>query len=226
MPLIELRNISKLYGEGESRVSALDNVSLTVNRGEFVAIAGASGSGKSTLMNLLGCLDVQTSGDYFLDGTSVRELGEKKLSQIRNREIGFIFQSFNLIPALTARENVELPLMYRGMSKNVRSELAAHALQKVSLGSRMDHLPSRMSGGQQQRVAIARAIAAEPPVILADEPTGNLDSRCGKEVMRILYDLNAQGKTVIIITHDDAVAAQAARTIRISDGRVAADVRN
>jgi len=240
MPLIELRNISKLYGEGESRVSALDNVSLTVNRGEFVAIAGASGSGKSTLMNLLGCLDVQTAGDYFLDGTSVRELGEKKLSQIRNREIGFIFQSFNLIPALTAQENVELPLMYRGMSKSVRSELAVHALQKVSLGSRMDHLPSRMSGGQQhmdhlpslmsggqqQRVAIARAIAAEPPVILADEPTGNLDSRCGKEVMRILYDLNAQGKTVIIITHDDAVAAQAARTIRISDGRVAADVRN
>lgn len=143
MPLIELRNISKLYGEGENRVSALEDVSLAVNRGEFVAVAGASGSGKSTLMNLLGCLDVQTAGDYLLDGMPVKELGEKKLSRIRNREIGFIFQSFNLIPALTAKENVELPLMYRGMSKNVRSELAFHALQKVSLGNRMDHLPGK-----------------------------------------------------------------------------------
>lgn len=225
MPLIELKNVTKLYGEGESRVTALEDVSMTVNRGEFVAITGSSGSGKSTLMNLLGCLDVQTSGEYRLDGTSVKELSEKKLSRIRNKEIGFIFQSFNLIPALTARENVELPLIYRGISPAVRRELAVHALQKVSLGSRMDHLPSRMSGGQQQRVAIARAIAAEPPVILADEPTGNLDSRCGREVMRILYDLNAQGKTVMIITHDDSIAEQAARTVRISDGRIISDVK-
>ncbi len=226
MPLIEIKNIKKLYGEGESRVAALNGVSLTVERGEFVAVAGASGSGKSTLLNLLGCLDVQTEGDYLLDGVSVRELSEKKLSHIRNKEIGFIFQSFNLIPALTAKENVELPLIYRGIPRAARSELAVHALQKVSLGNRMGHLPSRMSGGQQQRVAIARAIAAEPPIILADEPTGSLDSRCGREVMRILYDLNAQGRTVIIITHDEAVAAQAARTVRIADGRVVSDVRN
>ncbi len=226
MPLIEIKNIVKLYGEGENRVAALNGVSLTVERGEFVAVAGASGSGKSTLLNLLGCLDVQTEGDYLLDGVSVRELSEKKLSHIRNREIGFIFQSFNLIPALTAKENVELPLIYRGIPRAARSELAVHALQKVSLGNRMDHLPSRMSGGQQQRVAIARAIAAEPPIILADEPTGSLDSRCGREVMHILYDLNAQGRTVIIITHDESVAAQAARTVRIADGRVVSDVRN
>ncbi len=225
MPLIELKNITKLYGEGENRVTALEDVSLTVNRGEFVAVAGSSGSGKSTLMNLLGCLDVQTSGEYRLDGMSVSELSDKELSRIRNREIGFIFQSFNLIPALTAIENVELPLIYRGISRSARRELAVRALQKVSLGNRMDHLPSRMSGGQQQRVAIARAIAAEPPVILADEPTGNLDSSCGKEVMRILYDLNARGKTVMIITHDDAIAAHAARTVRISDGRVVSDAR-
>ncbi len=226
MPLIELKNVTKLYGQGDGRVAALDGVSLTVERGEFVAVAGASGSGKSTLMNLLGCLDVQTAGEYLLDGVPVKESSEKKLSHIRNREIGFIFQNFNLISGLTAKENVELPLIYRGISGAVRSELAVHALRKVSLGNRMGHLPSQMSGGQQQRVAIARAIAAEPPIILADEPTGNLDSRCGREVMRILYDLNARGKTVIIITHDDAVAAQAARTIRISDGRVVSDVRN
>lgn len=226
MPLIELKNVTKLYGQGDSRVAALDGVSLTVERGEFVAVAGASGSGKSTLMNLLGCLDVQTAGEYLLDGVPVKESSEKKLSHIRNREIGFIFQNFNLISGLTAKENVELPLIYRGISGAVRSELAIHALRKVSLGNRMGHLPSQMSGGQQQRVAIARAIAAEPPIILADEPTGNLDSRSGREVMRILYDLNARGKTVIIITHDDAVAAQAARTIRISDGRVISDVRN
>lgn len=226
MPLIELINITKLYGSGESQVAALEDVSLTINRGEFVAIAGASGSGKSTLMNLLGCLDIQTSGEYKLDGMTVNELSDKKLSQIRNREIGFIFQSFNLISGMTAKENVELPLIYRGLSSNTRNELAVHALEKVSLGNRLNYFPRQMSGGQQQRVAIARAIASEPPVILADEPTGNLDSKCGREVMRILYDLNAQGKTVIIITHDDNVAEQAARTIRISDGHVVADIKH
>ncbi|MCH5349299.1 MAG: ABC transporter ATP-binding protein [Oscillospiraceae bacterium] len=225
MPLIELKNITRIYGEGENRVAALDDVSLTINRGEFVAIAGASGSGKSTLMNMLGCLDTQTSGEYSLDGVSVRELNDRELTRIRNREIGFIFQNFNLIPSLTAQENVELPLIYRGLSRNVCRELALHALEKVSLRNRVDHRPGQMSGGQQQRVAIARAIAAEPPVILADEPTGNLDSKCGAEVMRILYDLNAQGKTVIIITHDDSIAAQAARRIQIHDGRVLSDTR-
>ena len=225
MPLIELKNITKLYGEGESRVAALDNLSLTINRGEFVAIAGASGSGKSTLMNMLGCLDVQTSGEYLLDGVPVNRLSDRELTKIRNKEIGFIFQSFNLIPGLTAKENVELPLIYRGLSAAVRNELALHALEKVSLKNRVNHRPNQMSGGQQQRTAIARAIAAEPPIILADEPTGNLDSKCGAEVMRILYDLHAQGKTVIIITHDDSVAAQAARTIRIQDGVLVSDMR-
>lgn len=224
MPLIELRNITKRYGEGENRVAALENVSLTINRGEFVAIAGASGSGKSTLMNMLGCLDAQTSGEYFLDGIPVNRLSERELTRIRGREIGFIFQSFNLIPGLTAKENVELPLIYRGLSRTVRSETAMRALEKVSLKNRASHRPGQMSGGQQQRVAIARAIACEPPVILADEPTGNLDSKCGAEVMRILYDLHAQGKTVIIITHDDSVAAQAARTIRIQDGVLISDM--
>lgn len=225
MPLIELKNITKLYGEGESRVAALDNLSLTINRGEFVAIAGASGSGKSTLMNMLGCLDVQTSGEYLLEGVPVNRLSDRELTKIRNKEIGFIFQSFNLIPGLTAKENVELPLIYRGLSAAVRNELALHALEKVSLKNRVNHRPSQMSGGQQQRTAVARAIAAEPPIILADEPTGNLDSKCGAEVMRILYDLHAQGKTVIIITHDDSVAAQAARTIRIQDGVLVSDMR-
>ena len=225
MPLIELKNITKLYGKGESRVAALDNVSLTINRGEFVAIAGASGSGKSTLMNMLGCLDVQTSGEYLLDGVPVNRLSDRELTKIRNREIGFIFQSFNLIAGLTAKENVELPLIYRGLSAAVRNELALHALEKVSLKNRVNHRPNQMSGGQQQRTAIARAIAAEPPIILADEPTGNLDSKCGAEVMRILYDIHAQGKTVIIITHDDSVAAQAARTIRIQDGVLVSDMR-
>lgn len=224
MPLIELKNITKLYGRGENRVAALDNVSLTINRGEFVAIAGASGSGKSTLMNMLGCLDVQTSGEYLLDGVPVNRLSDRELTKIRNKEIGFIFQSFNLIAGLTAKENVELPLIYRGLSAAVRNELALHALEKVSLKNRVNHRPNQMSGGQQQRTAIARAIAAEPPIILADEPTGNLDSKCGAEVMRILYDLHAQGKTVIIITHDDSVAAQAARTIRIQDGILVSDM--
>lgn len=220
MPLIELINAARFYGEGEGRVTALDDISITVNRGEFVAVAGASGSGKSTLMNMLGCLDTPSRGEYRLHGVSVGELSERELTNIRSREIGFIFQSFNLIPSLTALENVELPLIYKGVSKAVRSELALKALEKVSLKNRVDHLPSRMSGGQQQRVAIARAIASEPPIILADEPTGNLDSKCGAEVMRILYDLNARGKTVIIITHDENIAANAARVIRIQDGHL------
>lgn len=220
LPLIEMKNITKSYSQN---VEALHNVTLSIKHGEFVAIAGASGSGKSTLMNILGCLDVQTVGDYFLSGKQINSCTENELSYIRNHEIGFIFQSFNLIPSLTAAENVELPLIYRGIPKNMRRDMTEKALEKVSLSHRMKHLPSEMSGGQQQRVAIARAIAASPPIILADEPTGNLDSRCGKEVMRILYDLNYNGKTIIIITHDDSIAAQAARTVRISDGIVVSD---
>ncbi len=226
MALIEMKNISKHYGCGESRVAALDNISITIDRGEFVAISGASGSGKSTLMNMIGCLDTQSEGEYYLDGTNIKEMSDNKLSSIRNREIGFIFQGFNLISSLTAAENVELPLIYRGLSKQTRKELSMKALEKVSLKHRVSHKPSEMSGGQQQRVAIARAIAAEPPIILADEPTGNLDSRSGKEVMRILYDLNSQGKTIILITHDDNIAANALRVIRICDGKVESDVRN
>ncbi len=223
MPLIELKHITKIYGSKNNTVKALTDVSMSVEKGEFVAIAGASGSGKSTLMNMLGCLDVQSDGEYFLNGNEVSKLSENELSRIRNREIGFIFQSFNLIPSLTAEENVELPLIYRGVPKAIRKELVYHALEKVSLKHRMDHKPSEMSGGQQQRVAIARALASSPPIILADEPTGNLDSRCGSEVMRILYDLNAGGKTVIIITHDDKIAEQAARVIKISDGKLVSD---
>ncbi len=218
---MELNHITKYYGSGRNRVRALSDISISIEKGEFAAIAGASGSGKSTLMNMLGCLDVQSEGEYLLDGKAVNTLDEKSLSRIRSRKIGFIFQSFNLIPSLTAAENVELPLIYRGIPKSVRKELVCRALEKVSLKHRMSHKPSEMSGGQRQRVAIARAIAASPPIILADEPTGNLDSRCGSEVMRVLCDMNRAGKTVIIITHDDKIAAQAERIIRISDGRIA-----
>ena len=222
--LIELRDVYKIYSEGlESEVRALDGVSLTIEKGEFVAIVGQSGSGKSTMMNVLGCLDVPTYGEYLLEGTDVSELSDMQLSRIRNKEIGFIFQGFNLIPNLTAVENVELPLIYRGVSRSVRQELSREALKKVGLEHRMDHKPSEMSGGQQQRVAIARAIAQAPPVILADEPTGNLDSNSTKEIMDILKGLHNEGRTVILITHDNDIAAQAKRVIKIKDGKVESD---
>lgn len=188
-----------------------------------MAIIGHSGSGKSTLMNMLGCLDVPTSGSYFLHGKDVSRMSDDELSDVRNREIGFIFQGFNLIANLTALENVELPLIYRGVGKKERRELAEAALEKVGLGQRMSHKPSEMSGGQQQRVAIARAIAQAPPVILADEPTGNLDSGSTKEIMSILKQLHREGRTVILITHDNDIAAQARRVIRIKDGKIEAD---
>ena len=213
----------KIYNPGENEVRALDHVSLTIDEQEFVAIIGHSGSGKSTLMNMLGCLDVPTSGEYWLHGQDVSALSDDELSDIRNREIGFIFQGFNLIPNLTALENVELPLIYRGVSKSVREELSVEALKKVGLEHRMDHKPSEMSGGQQQRVAIARAIAQAPPVILADEPTGNLDSNSTKEIMDILKGLHKEGRTVILITHDNEIAAQAKRVIKIRDGKVESD---
>ena len=221
--LVEIKDVCKVYNPGENEVRALDHVSLTIDEQEFVAIIGHSGSGKSTLMNMLGCLDVPTSGEYWLHGQDVSALSDDALSDIRNREIGFIFQGFNLIPNLTALENVELPLIYRGVSKSVREELSVEALKKVGLEHRMDHKPSEMSGGQQQRVAIARAVAARPPIILADEPTGNLDSHSGKEVMKILHELNDEGRTIILITHDNEIAEEGTRVVRISDGRIIED---
>ena len=221
--LIEIRDMCKIYNPGENEVRALDHVDLKIDRNEFVAIIGQSGSGKSTLMNMLGCLDVPTSGTYILNGQDVSNLTDDDLSDIRNREIGFIFQGFNLIAGLTALENVELPLIYRGVPKKERIRLSEIALEKVGLKARMDHKPSEMSGGQQQRVAIARAIAQAPPVILADEPTGNLDSGSTKEIMEILKGLHAEGRTVILITHDNEIAGRARRIIRIMDGKIVDD---
>ena len=224
--LVEVKDICKIYNPGENEVRALDHVSLSIEKGEFVAIIGQSGSGKSTLMNMLGCLDVPTSGKYYLNGRDVSTLTDDEQSDIRNREIGFIFQGFNLISNLTAQENVELPLIYRGVPKKERNRLAVESLKMVGLSHRMDHKPNEMSGGQQQRVAIARAIAARPPVILADEPTGNLDSASSREILQILKELYKGGRTVILITHDNGIAAQAKRVIRILDGRIESDTMN
>lgn len=218
--LIQIRDMCKVYNPGENEVWALNHVSLDIGENEFVAIIGQSGSGKSTLMNMLGCLDVPTAGIYLLHGADVSELTDDELSDIRNKEIGFIFQGFNLIPNLTALENVELPLIYRGVPKKKRMELAEAALIKVGLVNRMTHKPSEMSGGQQQRVAIARAIAQAPPIILADEPTGNLDSHSTGEIMEILKSLHKEGRTVILITHDNDIAMQAKRIIHIKDGKI------
>lgn len=224
--LVEIQDISKIYNPGENEVRALDHISLTIQKGEFVAIIGQSGSGKSTLMNMIGCLDVPTEGTYILNGQNVSKLSDNELSDIRNQEIGFIFQGFNLIVNLTAQENVELPLIYRGVPKKERHELSVAALKKVGLAHRMDHRPSEMSGGQQQRVAIARAIAQAPPVILADEPTGNLDSASSMEILDILKQLHAENRTVILITHDNDIAKQAKRVIRIKDGKIERDYEN
>lgn len=224
--LVEIRDMCKVYNPGENEVRALDHVSLTIYEREFVAIIGQSGSGKSTLMNMLGCLDVPTSGSYYLHGHDVAGMSDDELSDIRNQEIGFIFQGFNLIPSLTALENVELPLIYRGVGKRERTRLSDRALDQVGLEKRKDHKPSEMSGGQQQRVAIARAIAQAPPVILADEPTGNLDSNSTREIMEILKSLHEEGRTVILITHDNEIAAQARRVIKIMDGKIVEDYLN
>ena len=226
LSLIEIKDIYKIYNPGENEVRALDGISLTVEHGEFLAIVGQSGSGKSTLMNMLGLLDVPTSGTYTLDGEDVSNMTDDELSEIRNKQIGFIFQGFNLIPSLNAVENVELPLVYRGMKKEERNRLALEALNRVGLSHRLDHLPKQMSGGQQQRVAIARAVAARPPIILADEPTGNLDSHSGVEVMKILHELHEEGRTIILITHDNDIALEAQRVIRIQDGQIVSDVIN
>ena len=222
--LIDIKNIYKIYNEGkESEVRALDGVSLQIDRGEFVSIIGQSGSGKSTLMNILGCLDIPTYGDYHLDGTDITELTDKQLAHIRNKQIGFIFQGYNLIPALNARENVELPLIYQGLGMDQRYDRAMEALARVGMEDRADHRPAEMSGGQQQRVAIARAIATHPPIIMADEPTGALDSRTGRHVLEILRGLYREGTTILLITHDDGIAATARRVVRLSDGKIIAD---
>ncbi len=226
MSLIDVRDVYKIYNPGENEVRALDGVSLTIEKGEFVAIIGQSGSGKSTLMNMLGLLDVSTSGEYYMDGINVSHMTDDELSLIRNEKIGFIFQGFNLIPSLSAKGNVELSLVYRGMKKAQREELSKKALEMVGLEKRMFHRPAQMSGGQQQRVAIARAIAAKPPIILADEPTGNLDSHSGKDVMKIIHQLHEEGRTIILITHDNDIAAEAQRVIRIQDGKIVDDYFN
>ena len=224
MTLIDVRDVYKIYNEDmESEVRALDGINLQIGFGEFTAIIGSSGSGKSTLMNILGCLDTPTYGEYFLNGSDVSELSDAQLSKIRNREIGFIFQGFNLIPSLNAIENVELPLIYQGIMGSKRRQLALEALEKVGLGGRIKHVPSQMSGGQQQRVAIARAIAGSPHIIMADEPTGNLDSKTGAQVMEILNGLHENGTTVVLITHDNEIAMQAKRCVRILDGRIVED---
>lgn len=218
--MISLSGISKQYQTKSGTVTALNNIDLEIAKGSFTSITGRSGSGKSTLMNILGCLDRPGKGEYLLDGVSVSSMTEQQLSYVRNRLIGFIFQSFNLIPTLTAKENVELPLLYRGMKRSRRRALAEEALAMVGLESRMTHKPQELSGGQQQRVAIARALAAKPGLILADEPTGNLDSGSGSDIMNILTRLYQNGATVVLITHDPKVAAMAERCIHIADGRI------
>ena len=222
--LIDIQQVYKIYNEGtEAEVRALNGVDLTIDRGEFVAVVGQSGSGKSTLMNILGCLDIPTRGTYRIDGQDVRELDDAQLSHIRNKQVGFIFQGYNLIPSLTAYENVELPLIYQNVSAFKRRDLVMDAMERVGVAERYRHHPSEMSGGQQQRVAIARAIATRPPIIMADEPTGALDSHTGKEVLRFLQELNKEGSTVILITHDNSIAATARRVVRISDGKIIED---
>lgn len=218
--VISVKNATKEYMTGDSNVYAINGIDLTVYKGEFVAIVGASGSGKSTLMNILGCLDTPTSGSFALDGVDISTQNDNELSIIRNKKIGFIFQGYNLVQSLNATENVELPLIYRGVKKSSRRELSREALCHVGLEERLKHLPSQMSGGQQQRVAIARAIAARPPILLADEPTGNLDIKSGNDVMDILLDLNKEGKTIILITHDNSIAKLAHRIVRMSDGKI------
>jgi putative ABC transport system ATP-binding protein len=223
--VISLRRVVKTYAMGDLEVHALRGVTLQVDRGDFVAIMGASGSGKSTMMNILGCLDVPTRGQFFLDGIDVRTLDEIDLSRIRSRKIGFVFQSFNLIPRTTALANVELPLLYAGIKTGERRERAVAALRAVGLDDRMSHVPNEMSGGQQQRAALARAIVTEPALVLADEPTGNLDTTTSQEIMLMFSRLNAEGRTIVLITHEDDIAAYAKRTVRLRDGLIVDDRR-
>jgi putative ABC transport system ATP-binding protein len=221
--MIEINDLSKIYRIGNVEVKALDSINLHIEKHEFVSIIGPSGSGKSTLMNMIGCLDVPTSGTYFLDGIEVSGLRDDELAEIRNHKIGFIFQGFNLLQKLTAAENVELPLIYQGISSAERYKKSVEALEKVGLGERVHHKPTELSGGQQQRVAIARALVGNPPIILADEPTGNLDSKSGTEIMHMLKELHKTGNTIVLITHDNEVAMQAERVVRIQDGQIRED---
>lgn len=218
--MIELRDIKKIYQMGDAQVHALDGVSLKLDDGEFVAVIGPSGSGKSTLMNIVGCLDLADEGEYLLGGQLIDDYTERELSEIRNREIGFIFQQFNLLSKLTAYENVELPLIYQGLPVSERKKRVTESLQRVGLKDRMNHKPSELSGGQQQRVAIARALSTKPTLILADEPTGNLDSKSGKEIMSILTELHDEGRGILLITHDPNVAEMADRRVHMLDGKV------
>ena len=221
--MIDIRNMYKIYRMGDNVINALNNVNLHIKPHEFVAIVGPSGSGKSTLMNMLGCLDTPTSGTYTLDKNEVSELRDDQLADIRNQKIGFIFQGFNLLMKLTALENVELPLIYMGISTKERHKKSQEALERVGLGERIHHKPTELSGGQQQRVAIARALVSNPPIILADEPTGNLDSRSGVEIMGMLKQLHKAGNTIILITHDNNIAEQARRVVKIQDGEIVED---
>lgn len=218
--MIQISNMCKIYEMGDNSVYALNDVSLHIAKHEFVAIIGPSGSGKSTLMNMLGCLDVPTSGNYILDGYEISKLNDNQLAEIRNNKIGFIFQGFNLLKKLTAVENVELPLIYQGLNHKERYKRSVEALEMVGLEERIHHTPNELSGGQQQRVAIARALVSRPPLLLADEPTGNLDTKSGADVMKILHELHEQGNTIVLITHDNNIAAQAQRTVKIQDGKI------
>ncbi|MBR6223107.1 MAG: ABC transporter ATP-binding protein [Lachnospiraceae bacterium] len=222
--MIRFENVSKIYQVGDETVKALDDVSLSIEKGEFVSIIGPSGSGKSTLMNIIGCLDVADMGQYFLDGAPIENYSEKELAHIRNKKIGFIFQSFNLIGTMDAAENVELPMIYQRVPAKERKRRVEEALKMVGLYERRHHKPNQLSGGQQQRVAIARAMAGEPSILLADEPTGNLDSNTGKQIMALFRELHEQGHTIVLITHDPEVAAQADRSIAIHDGKIRKEV--
>jgi putative ABC transport system ATP-binding protein len=225
LPVVDLHGVTKTYGHGDTAVHAVAGVDLVVERGDYVAIRGASGSGKSTLMHIIGCLDVPSRGRYLLDGIDARTLDDRQQSVVRNRKIGFVFQSFNLIPRTTALANVELPLTYAGCPAALRRQLARQALERVGLADRLDHVPSRLSGGQQQRVAIARALVTDPVLLLADEPTGALDSRSTQEVLALFDELNAAGRTLVVVTHEDEVATRAKRAVRLNDGVVVEDVR-
>ncbi|HKJ85231.1 MAG TPA: ABC transporter ATP-binding protein [Spirochaetia bacterium] len=222
--MIELVEVTRHYEMGETLVRALDGVSLRIGSGEYVSVVGPSGSGKSTLMNLIGCLDVPTSGDYLLAGENVAGLSRDRLAEVRNRRIGFVFQSFNLLPRVSALENVELPLVYSGLSRRKRREAALEMLDRVALGDRAHHVPNELSGGQRQRVAIARALAGSPSVLLADEPTGALDTKTGVEIMALFRELNESGVTLVVVTHDPDVARQADRVVQVRDGKVLQDV--
>lgn len=226
MALIEVKDLYKIYEMGSTEVRALNGVDVAIQPNEYISIMGPSGSGKSTLMNLIGCLDSPTRGDYILDGTNVAQMSEDQLAEVRNRKIGFVFQTFNLLPKSSALRNVELPLIYNGsIQKHERKEMAASALERVGLADRMDHKPNELSGGQRQRVAVARALVNNPAIILADEPTGNLDSKTGEEIMSLFDDLHQQGNTIVLVTHEEHIAHHAQRIVRLLDGKISEDIK-